>query len=86
MITEEEIKEWLLSFFSKNADISAYDNEKLLSCNYIEEGFIDSLRLINLILEIENKFQIKFNNDTFQDRRFVTIAGLAKIVQELAQS
>ncbi|MFK7968381.1 MAG: acyl carrier protein [Rickettsiaceae bacterium] len=86
MVKEEEIKEWLIGFFSKNVDISKYDDKKLLSCNYIEEGFIDSLRLINLIVEIENKFQIKFSNDTFQDRSFTTIGGLAKIVHQLIRA
>jgi len=49
--------------------------------NYFENGWIDSLKFIELITQIEEKFGIRFSNDEFLDRKFSTIEGLTKIIE-----
>ncbi len=79
---QDEVQSWLINFFSKRNDLSRYDRDKLLNCNYFEEGLIDSLGIIKLIISMEQELTVKFGNDVFQDRRFVTILGLSEIVSE----
>lgn len=68
---------WLLKHLNANAE----HREK----NYFEAGLIDSFGIISLLDEIEQTFEIKFNETHFQDRRFVTIKGLGMIIEELKQ-
>jgi len=50
--------------------------------NYFLKGWIDSLKFIELISDIENEFQISFSNNEFQDRTFSTVEGLIKIIED----
>ena len=72
------IKQFLREFFEKKSIKKLTDNE-----NYFTAGVIDSFEVILFISEIESKFNIKFNNKHFQDRRFSTINGLAILINEL---
>jgi len=75
-----EIENWIIDWFIQNTDIQKDEIIKNLSENYLELGWIDSLKFISFITDIEEKFEIRFSNDSFQDRNFSTIKGLAKIV------
>jgi acyl carrier protein len=75
---------WLLNWFSQNSSIPVNPSEEQLEVNYFEAGLIDSLGVINLIVGIEEHFDIRFNERHFQDRRFSTIGGLSDIIQELS--
>jgi D-alanine--poly(phosphoribitol) ligase subunit 2 len=79
---QKEIK-WLLNWFKKKG-INSPDKNDILSLNYFEAGWIDSLGIIELICDIEFHFSIRFNELHFQDRRFSTISGLAEIISELS--
>jgi D-alanine--poly(phosphoribitol) ligase subunit 2 len=77
-----ESKIWLIRWFEKNSlsnDINVKDS---VNQNYFENGWIDSLKFIDLVTQIEEEFSIRFSNDEFQDRKFSTIEGLAKIIEE----
>ena len=51
-----------------------------LNENYLEKGWIDSLKFISLVTDIELKFSITFSNDMFQNKAFTTIGGLIHII------
>ena len=77
-----ESKIWLIRWFEKNSlsnDINVKDS---VNQNYFENGWIDSLKFIDLVTQIEEEFSIRFSNDEFQDRKFSTIEGLAKIIED----
>ncbi|HSH01834.1 MAG TPA: acyl carrier protein [Anaerolineae bacterium] len=71
---------WLKNYFEE------YTGEPLPvnieTDNYFDAGLIDSFAVIELIEAIEQEFDIEFDEDDFQDRRFVTMAGLSEIIQE----
>ena len=76
-----ESKIWLIRWFEKNSlsnEINVKDN---VNQNYFENGWIDSLKFIDLVTQIEEEFSIRFSNDEFQDRKFSTIEGLARIIE-----
>ena len=78
-----DVEQWLLSFFSERKDVSGQDRDELLGSNYLENGLIDSMGIIQLVLALEKRFSVNIGNDAFQDRRFVTASGLAELVMEL---
>ena len=75
--------EWLIRWFgTRNSE----ENEPCdLSENYFETGRIDSMGIMDLILDVERQFGIKFNEKHFQDRRFATIQGLSELIHGLCQ-
>lgn len=77
----EYIKGWLSNWFIENSDFSKEDIENNLDSNYFEQGWIDSFSFINFISDMEEKFEISFSNDEFQNREFATVNGLAKIIE-----
>jgi acyl carrier protein len=80
---KQEIIYWLEEWFKKKNDSWGTDDKIFTSKNYFEEGWIDSLGIMYLIMEIEKKFAVKFTENHFQDRRFPTITGLSEIILEI---
>ena len=66
----------------KKRGVSVNENN-FLNTNYFNAGWIDSLQVIELIMDIEKNFSIKFQDIHFQDRRFSTIEGLSSIIAYL---
>jgi len=69
--------------FRKKGKITESDKRDYRHLNYFEAGLIDSLEIIELIVEIEGEYGIRFSQENFQDRRFSTIGGLEEIILEL---
>jgi len=77
-----DIEKWIIDWFEQNTGIEKDEIIKNLEENYLELGWIDSLKFISFVTDIEEKFKIRFSNDSFQDRNFSTVKGLSKIVRE----
>ena len=73
---------WVLDWFEKRVSVAGSDRRSKLAVNYFDAGLVDSLGVMDLILETEEAFGIKFNELDFQSRRFSTIGGFAEIVLE----
>ena len=76
-----ESKIWLIRWFEKNSLSNEINVKDSVNQNYFENGWIDSLKFIDLVTQIEVEFSIRFSNDEFQDRKFSTIEGLARIIE-----
>ena len=70
-------KNWLIEWFSKNSDQNKDIIQENLHEDYLAKCWIDSLKFIELISDIENHFDIRFSNDDFQDRAFSTGNGFS---------
>ena len=69
----ENVENWLIEWFTKN---TSSNNEEIISSlneNFFEKNWMDSLKFIEFISNIEAKFGIVFDNNEFQDRSFSTI-------------
>ena len=75
-----ETENWVINWFEKKAGIEKNEILKNIEENYLELGWIDSLKFISFITDIEETFKIRFSNDVFQDRDFSTVKGLSKII------
>lgn len=76
-----DVKIWINEWFIKNTNTQKNEIEKNANNDYFIQGWIDSLKFILLISDIEEYFKINFSNDEFQNREFSTIHGLTKIVE-----
>ena len=80
---ERNIREWLLDWFEQNSSVSRDVLEENMDENYFNAGYIDSFVFISLIDEIEDEFEVEFDNDQFTDRSFATINGLIEILDSM---
>ena len=69
--------EWLAAWFRGRGPQSPASD-----VNFVEEGFLRSLELIELITAIEEHFPMQFLEDDFGDPRFYTLSGLAELIAE----
>ena len=77
-----DIKKWILTWFVRNTDFEIDEIEKNLNEDYLLKGWIDSLKFITFISDMESEFNIIFSNDEFQNNSFSTINGIVKIIEE----
>lgn len=77
----ETILDWIAAWFEENTSITRQDAIANKNINYFERQWMDSFKFILFIAEIEEKYQISFSNDEFQNREFATIAGLSAIIR-----
>lgn len=73
---------WILNWFQENANVLENEINENKDENYFMKGWIDSLKFISFISDIENQFKISFSNNEFQDRKFATINGIIKILED----
>ncbi len=73
------IYNWLINWFTnKNPQISININNET---DYYKAGLVDSFGIIELIVEIENNFSIKFDDSDFKKKEFRTIKGLENLIK-----
>lgn len=76
-----DVTDWIITWFVKNTNLEKDDIIRNFNENYLEKGWIDSLKFISLITDVESKFNIAFSNDIFQNETFPTLEGLIKIIE-----
>jgi len=74
------VDEFILEYFEGKTKKNKVDIKR--NVNYFKEDYIDSVGVFDLISALESRFNFEFNNDDFQDRDFVTIEGLSKIIMD----
>lgn len=72
-----ELTKQLMETIGKTCGITINDYDS----NYFDEG-IDSYAFMELINELEQKYNIEFSNDDFANDDFFSINGLAAIIEE----
>lgn len=77
--------DWVLDWFAKNRDIDLEEAKHHLDENFFELGYIDSFGFIMLISAVQERFNITFDNDQFQDRSFATLKGFANALERMAK-
>ena len=80
MKTHMIVDEFILEYFEGKTKKNKVDIKR--NVNYFKEDYIDSVGVFDLISALESRFNFEFNNDDFQDRDFVTIEGLSKIIMD----
>lgn len=79
-----EIESWACAYVEGiDPSFARLDAAAKLSENLFTSGRLDSMALMNLLLDAEAQFGFMFTPEAFQDRRLHTIAGLGKVIREL---
>lgn len=75
-----DTRKWLIDWFDDNSSVSRDTIVEETDTDYLESGWIDSMAFIKLISDIEEEYEIEFENDEFQDRSFATLDGLSEMI------
>lgn len=76
MEIETFILEYIEAEYSLPADIDGHD------LNYAEEGYIDSMGMIQFVVALEDEFQITFTEEELNSPEFKVVGSLADLIQK----
>jgi acyl carrier protein len=73
------IKEYILEQLQKNYTID--QNEDIDHLNYIEAGYVSSLGLIQFVVDLEEKYGIRFTDEEISSEDFQIVGNLAALIE-----
>ena len=73
---QQFLKKWLVERAASQGISGPID----LDTDFIQQGIVDSMGIMEMVLELENQFEFRFTETDFQLREFCTIEGLSKII------
>jgi len=77
----------VIAAITSRGEIPGESEPERLACEYLDEGVLDSMGMVELVLELERLYGIHFEPEDMQSEEFRTIGGLVAIVERLvAQS
>ena len=74
----ENVKEFIIDYIQREYDIP--DDVDIENLNYVEEGYIDSLGLIQFIAVIEDEFGITFTDDDLAGEDIKVVGKMAELI------
>lgn len=78
-----EVKQWLVEWLAGTTGKTLKEIDSTSDQSYFELNYIDSFEFISFVSDMEEHFDLQFNNEQFEDRDFMTINGLAHIITGL---
>lgn len=80
-----DAQEYVLSFLRARGEIPGATVDEYMACEYLDVGLVDSFGLVELILDCEDKFSIRFGPEEMQSVEFRTIGGLVGLINRLTE-
>lgn len=75
-----EVREYVLDALQREYTFKA--GVDVDSINYIEEGYMDSLGLLQFIVELEDEFGITFTEEELASPEFRKVGSLIALIEE----
>ena len=80
-MNDVEISSIIISVLEKKELLPGDTTEEKLAYRYLDTGHIDSFSILNLIVEIENAFDITLSPEDTQSDEFRTPGGLVSLIK-----
>jgi acyl carrier protein len=78
-----DVEDQVLAFFAtRDANLGSLHDEKL-ACEYLDQGVLDSMGIVAMVLEFEQQFGISFGPEEMQSVDFRTVGGLVTLIERL---
>jgi acyl carrier protein len=75
------IFDFIISLLEKHGPVPGEDEGGKLAYRFLETGHIDSFKLNEFIMEIEDQFNIALSPEDMQSEEFRSIDGLIEIIK-----
>ncbi len=80
------IKKEVIAFLESHNTIPGDTEDEKLKCRYLDVGVLDSMGIVMMITEFEEKFAVQFSGDHLQSDDFLTVGGVVGIIESLRQA
>ena len=77
---KNKIEKKIINILNKRKKIKK--NTNLKTYYYLDNGHIDSIEIMNFVVELEKVFEIKLFNKDIISRKFRSIQGLISVIHE----
>ena len=74
----ENVKAFIIDYIQREYTIP--DDVDIINLNFVEEGYIDSLGLIQFIAVIEDEFGITFTDEDLARKDFYVVGKMAELI------
>ena len=74
----DNVKDFIVDYIQREYTIP--DDTDILNLNYVEEGYIDSMGLIQFIAVIEDEFNISFTDDDLASEDVKVVGKMVNLV------
>ena len=75
----ENVKDFVIDYIQREYTIP--DDVDIINLNFVEEGYVDSLGLVQFIYSLEDEFGISFSDDDLQNPDIKLVGKLIAIVE-----
>lgn len=84
MLTEDAVKRRVLAYLEAERPIPGATEEEKLKFEYLDAGFVDSIKIVEMVTRLEDDFGVRFEPEHMQSEEFRTVSGVIRIIQRLA--
>lgn len=74
----DAVRAFIVEYIQREYSIS--DDADIMNLNYVEEGYVDSLGLIQFIAVMEDEFGITFSDDDLANPDIKVVGKMAELV------
>jgi acyl carrier protein len=79
----KEIYDEIVSLLEKRGPVQGNSDQEICNYKYLDAGHVDSLNIMQFILEIEESFGISLSTEDIQSDEFRTIGGIITLVERI---
>jgi len=80
-----EIYDEIVSLLEKRGPVQGNSDQEICNYRYLDAGHVDSLNIMQFILEIEESFDISLSAEDTQSDEFRTVGGVITLVERKRQ-
>ncbi len=73
------VQEFILEYIQREYTVS--EEIDIMTLNYIESGYIDSLGLLQFIATLEDEFEIEFSDEELQTEDIKVVGNLIELIE-----
>ena len=81
-LEHEKIAKTIISKLQEIGKVPGNNLAEQMNYRFLDAGHIDSISIINFIMEIEDAFQISLSPEDTQSDEFRTVSGLVSMVEK----
>lgn len=75
-----EVREYIVEYLQR--EYSLPEDVDYETFDFVENGYVDSMAMVQFIVLLEEEFGIAFTDEELQEGGFRTIGGLSEIVEK----
>mgnify|MGYP002526285136 CR=1 FL=1 len=77
------VTQTVLDYFVEKGNFSEQTDEDILALRYLDQGTIDSMGIIDMVIALEQGFDVQLSAEDMQSKEFQTVGGVISIIERL---